>query len=119
MIKINIEEPASYMNLRALEEIVKDEWELKNISISYNPSKGLPEKGDYEKYPFKAVLVTEDKQEFVIIRIWSLTVGYGGSGPHDTASILEFFGMPYIEEDIYTKRREDRNGNISLNYIVH
>ena len=114
MIRINIDEPASYMNLKALEEIWRESWKLRFISIDYNCRKGLPDKDDIENYPFKAILFAGD--DIIVIRIWSLTVGYSGGGPHDTASVLNFFGVRYNEEDIYTKRREGEDGYIRLNY---
>lgn len=115
MIKININEDASYDNLPVLKEILrKHDWDLKYVSMVYNLSKGLPNVDSPESWPFSAVFDGHGKE--VMIRIRTLTVGYGGTGPHDFASILHFLGIQYDEEEIFTKKCMDKDGYIRLHY---
>ena len=115
MIKINIQKAASYYNLQAFKEVYRPTWNLQSVTISYDCRNGLPDKNDVEHYPFKAVFRTEN-DEIIIVRIWCLTVGYGGAGPYDMAAILDFLGVSYSKEEIYTKRRIDDDGYIRLYY---
>ena len=98
MLKININEAASYDNLPVLKEILrKHDWRLKYISMIYSPSKGLPSSENPDEWPFLAVFDGGDKE--VQIHIYTLTLGYGGTGPHDFASILDYFGVAYDEDE--------------------
>ena len=117
MITINIKEDASYNNLPVLKEILRGrDWKLKEITILYNPARGLPQEECPDKWPFKATFDANDEK--LVIRVHSLTVGYRGTGPHDFASILDFFGIKYNEDHIYTKRLMDYDGYIRLCYQV-
>ena len=116
MINIFIQETTTYSNLSALKEILRDRnWELKDVSILYNPARGLPNPSHTDKWPFKANFNINGKE--VSIRIFTLTVGYDGTGPHDLASILDFLGVNYTDEEIYTKSQMDYDGYIRLHYL--
>ena len=115
MINISIKEKASNQNLPTLRGILDGRnWNLKKVSITYNPSRGLPNPFLVDKWPFKAIFEIDGKE--VVIWIYSLTVGYGGSGPHDLASILDFLGVAYTDEEVFTTRHMDYDGYIRLNY---
>ena len=115
MINILVRESASYQNLTTLKEILRGRnWKLKNVSIIYSPGRGLPDPSFIDKWPFKAIFDIDGQE--VAICFYALTVGYGGTGPHDLASILDFLGVSYIEEDIYTKRQMDYDVYIRLQY---
>ena len=115
MITIQINSSASYDNLPVLKEMLQESnWKLKSISMVYNPAKGLPSMDAPEQWPFLATFDSSGRE--VLIRIYTLTVGYSGTGPHDFASILDFFGIQYEEDDIYTKRLIDNDGYIRLHY---
>lgn len=116
MIKITINEATSYANLPALKELCrKHNWKLKELNMTYNPSKGLPLNEDVDHWPFKAIF--EENDLLYEVSIFTLTVGYSGTGPDDFASILDFLEVPYEEDDIYTKRLRDADGFIRLHYI--
>ena len=115
MISIDINKAASYQNLDILKRLFrKDKWMSVEIQMDYNAQEGLPSEENAKHWPFKAWVV-EDGETYAI-RIYSLTVGYGGTGPHDFASILDFFDLPYEEDDIFTKRRMSEDGFIHLKY---
>lgn len=115
MIKILIQEDASYNNLDTLKEILRGRnWKLKDVTILYNPARGLPNPYHINKWPFNANFDIDDKK--VAVYIYYLTVGYGGTGPHDLASILDFLGVSYTDEEIFTKRKMDYDGYIRLKY---
>ena len=117
MINILVRESASYNNLPTLKEILRGRnWKLKNVSIIYSPGRGLPDPSFIDKWPFKAIFDIDGQE--VAICFYALTVGYGGTGPHDLASILDFLGVSYIEEDIYTKHQMDYDGYIRLKYTM-
>lgn len=116
MIKIDINKSASYDNLPVLKKIFRGvKFRSVAVVMNYNCYNGLPREEDVEKWPFKATLI-DDEGETYEVRILSLTAGYGGTGPHDFASILEFFGVPYWGEDIFTKAKMKPNGEIHLEF---
>lgn len=115
MIKIDIMEDASYYNLEALKRVWKDSWVLKSVDIKYD-TKGFPEEEKPETWPFKATFMEE--QDEIVVRIFSLSVGYCGTGPYDLIAILDWLNVKYHENDIITKRRMDNDGWIRLNYSM-
>ncbi len=112
MIKIDIMEVASYNNLDALKKVWKGSWVLKHVAIKYNTG-GFPNE-DPETWPFKATFA-EGRDE-IVVRIYSLAVGYGGTGPRNLIEILDWLNVKYHEDDIITKKRMDNDGWIRLNY---
>jgi hypothetical protein len=94
---------------------MKDSWVLKEVRMDYNTRK-LPDWNNIETYP--VTLVFDDNGCKFEIKIISLSVGYGGSGPTDFAEMLNFFGISYDESDIFTKRRMGDDGWIRLRYTV-
>lgn len=116
MIEIFIDNASSYQNLRTLKELLGGEkWKTVQIEMTYNPEKGLPIKEEKENWPFKANLVSE-VGECYCIHIYTLTVGYNGSGPHDFADILDYFRIEYYHGHIFTKIMQDTDGYIRLHY---
>lgn len=113
MIAINCS--SSDQNIKVLQEIIRKEWILKEVTMCYNPSIGLPVDCSPNDYPFKAVFGTAKGE--IVVAIYTLTVGYGGSGPFDFARILDFLEVQYDENDIFSKRREDIDGYIRLKYL--
>lgn len=113
MIKIDINEAGSYYNLEALKKVWHESWKLQNVEVNWN-TKELPDDRKPETWPFKAIF--SDGRDEIIVRIFSLSVGYGGTGPHDLASILEWLGVRYYEDDIFTKRAIGNDGWIRLGY---
>jgi len=109
----------SYENLDVLKLIYQPSWRIKEVTIDYNCSKGLP---DYDSlsdnWPFKAIFEDENG-ETGEIRIFSLTAGYSGTGPHDLASILDFLKIDYNQNDIFTKSKQSPDGYIHLKYTAN
>ena len=117
MTEIYINNHSSDENLTTLKELFRDKkWTSVEIEMIYNPEKGLTWEEDKENWPFYARLVDVDGKIYVV-RIYTLTVGYGGSGPHDFASILDFFHIRYYPNEVFTKLRMDENGFIHLKYM--
>lgn len=115
MVSINIKKAVSSDNLKELESLFRGKtWKSVQIKMDYNLQKGLPDEEQVEAWPFKALLVDED--EMYEVRIYSLTVGYGGTGPHDFKAILDFFQVPYGENAIFTDAKMGPDGFIRLRY---
>ena len=115
MVTIEIDKDASYENLPVLKMILQDrKWKLKRVSFIYSPSLGLPNKVIPGRWPFEAYF--DMSGEEIRVKIYSLTAGYPGTGPHDLLSILDFLGVKYSKEDILTKRKMDCNGVIRLEF---
>ncbi len=114
-MEIIIKENVSYKNLPILKKIHRDDWTLKEVNITYSPSKGLPSENDTDKYPVK--IFFEDKEgEIIVVKIFTLTAGYSGSGPSDLAELLDWLKVKYQEDEIFTKKCVGEDGYIRLNY---
>lgn len=116
MTIIEIKENCSYTNLNRLKDVYNPSWRLTKVTIDYNVNKGLPRDDcNSSEYPFKAFFETLGGNT-IELRIYCLTVGYPGEGPHDTAEILDFLQVPYDKDYILTKNNMDENGNIHIEY---
>ncbi len=113
MIRIDILEWESYNNLDALKKVWHDSWELQSIEIDCD-MQNFPDDRNPETWPVKAYFT--DERDEIIVRIYSLAVGYGGTAPHDLISILKWLGVRYSEKDILTKRLMGDNGRIHIRY---
>ena len=116
MIKIDIMEGASYNNLDALKKVWHHSWKLQKVEINWNLRYDTVDAKNSETWPFKALF--SEGQDEIVVRIYSLTAGYGGSGPHDLMSILNWLGVKYYEKDILTERMLEEDGWIHLVYVV-
>lgn len=116
MVTILIYNPGSYQNLSSLKSIIKDTWQLKEVRFQYNVNWGLPSEHNPDNWPFIAIF--DDGKTKIKIHIYSLTAGYAGTGPHDLAEILDFLGVRYNPNDIFTKNKEESNGFIRLHYVL-
>lgn len=103
----------SYEVLSDLRKIMKDSWILQEVRMDYD-TRNLPEECIIDSYP--VTLIFEEFEKKFAVKILSLSVGYGGSGPHDFSKLLEFFDIQYNEEDIFTKRSMEKDGHIRLVY---
>lgn len=106
---------ASYDVLPELRKILKETWKLKEIRMDYNTRK-LPDDWNIDSYPV-TIVFTESGEEFEV-KILSLTVGYGSEGPTDFARLLDYFSVKYNDEDIFTKKKMDKEGYIRLKYTI-
>lgn len=104
----------SYDVLSDLRKMMKDSWSLKEVRMDYN-TRMLPEDWNIDSYP--VTLIFEEFERKFAVKILSLSVGYGGSGPADFAALLDYFDIPYNEADIYTKKCMEADYHIRLNYV--
>ena len=118
MREFTIHNATSYSNLPEIKSRLELEpMTLREIIVRYNPSKGLPPEEEIDQWPVKMIFL-DSQGKFVIFRIWSLNVGYRGTGPSDFEELLKFFNIKYDPDDIYTKQRADDTGYIYLQYNV-
>lgn len=115
MMEININEAGSYYNLPALKKVWNESWKVEEISIEFDTN-SFPNEKQPDTWPFKAIL--SDDNDKIIIRIFSLSVGYAGTGPHDLANILDWLKVKYNEDEIFTKIKMGEDGWIRLKYHV-
>ena len=118
MVSIDIKEPASYQNVEVIRKLFrKKHYNSVEISMNYGVNIGLPMEDDVENWPFYARIV--DGNDTYVVRIYSLTLGYQGTGPKNFAEILDHFGIEYDEEDIFTKKSMNPYGFIILRYNMY
>lgn len=113
MVRIDIKEGASYNNLDTLKKFWHDSWILQRVEIGWNTHR-LPDDRNPETWPLKATFL--DGRDEIIVRIYSLAVGYEGTGPHDLITILRWLGVRCSEQDILTKRLMGADGWIHIRY---
>lgn len=104
----------SHRILPILKKYYRDDWQLKEVRMEYNPTEGLPKTYSYEDFPCK--ILFDQGGESVEVRIFSLTVGQICDSSHAFANLLDFLGVKYNKEDIYTKKRMESDGCIRLKY---
>lgn len=116
MKEITIFNTLSSKNLPELKQyLAAGTLKLREVSIRYNPDKGLPDEKEIDSWPVKLIFLDE-KGKFVIIRIWSLTAGYGGSGPTDLEEMLNYLKVKHNPRDIFSRDKLDSDGYITLHY---
>ena len=116
MVVIAINKASSYENLNLVKEYIRDTWKLEKVTMLYKPSAGLPDEENFNDYPCSLFYKDINTGEDIIIKIYSLNCGYGGEGPNDFISLLDYLNIKYDEEDILTKRKMDSSGWIYLIY---
>ena len=101
MIHFNIFNSCSSDNLPELKELLEPYpgYALQEVKIEYNPSNGLPDQGKNWLWPFKAYFRSPIGTT-LLVRIFSLTAGYHGSGPADLIQILRYLNVDFDESDI-------------------
>ncbi len=89
-------------------------FEARSARIHYSLSRGLPSIEDTDKYPL--ILSGTINNSDMSIYVYSVTAGYGGTGPHAMVDILRFAGFKFDENDILTNRRANYEKEIILSY---
>lgn len=114
MSKIIIEATTSYLAEDATIALLKGGFVAQTARISYNLSRGLPLIEKVDEYP----LVLEGRMGIYSanIHVYSVTAGYGGSGPHAMAKILKTAGFQFNEDDILSSAKVGINDQIDLVY---
>lgn len=113
-IVIAVNKAVSYENLNVVKYFIRDSWELQKVTMLYKPSFGLPDEESINDYPCSIFFKDKKTGEDIIMRIYSFTCGYGGEGPNDFISLLDYLRIKYEEDDIITKRKMDSSGWIYL-----
>lgn len=114
MSKIIIEATTSYLAEDSVNALLKGGFIAQNAQVSYNLSRGLPNLEEINLYPL--VLEGHLNRLPVKVYVFSVTAGYGGTGPHAMVDILNSAGFQFDSDDILTDRCADSNRQINLNY---
>ena len=114
MSKIIIEATTSYLAEDSVKALLKGGFVAKSARISYNINRGLPHPEDINLYPL--VLEGLLNRSPVKVYVFSVTAGYGGTGPHAMVDILKAAGFQFNSDDILTDRSADSNRQINLKY---
>ena len=112
---IEIDEAYSYNNLASFCRVLEPQWELREILINFNVSEGIPFSHVPSVYwPFRAIFTDGEYEVHVHIR--NLSVGIPSWPTDDLCNILEFLGISYKKEDLYTNKLQQKDGYIRLLY---
>lgn len=114
METIALKTSTSYNVLPKLRKIMNDSWILKKVMVDYDTI-SLPDERNIKSYP--VTLIFEESGREFAVKILSLSVGYGGSGPSNFSKLLEYFGISYCEDDIFTKKCKGKDNYIRLTYV--
>ena len=114
MSKIIIEAHASWIATDATLALLKGGFVANTARISYNINHGLPFSEDIDKYPL--ILEGTLARMPITIHVFSVTAGYGGTGPQAMVEILKAAGFQFDEDDILTNRCANSSSQISLTY---
>lgn len=114
MSKIIIEAATSFLAEDATIALLKGGFVAQTARISYNLSRGLPRIESPDEYP----LILEGRMGIYSanIHVYSVTAGYGGSGPHCMVKILKAAGFQFDEADILSSTNVGYNDQIDLVY---
>lgn len=114
MSRMVIDSPTSDSAKEVVIDILKGGFEAHSARIHYSISRGLPRIEDTDKYPL--ILSGTIKNSDMSIHVYSVTAGYGGTGPHAMVDILKFAGFKFDENDILTNRRANYENEVILSY---
>lgn len=114
MTTLALRTAASYDVLPALRRMIKDNWVLKEVRMDYN-TRRLPDWDNVETYP--VTLTFEENGKCFDVKVVALSVGYGGAGPTNFSEVLDYFGITYDEDEIFTKTKMGEDGWIRLRYV--
>ena len=98
------------MNFTKMKEQLKDqEFATKQVEIHYHPTCSIPNIS-----PFEAVVQVSGRE--IRFKVPCICVGFDGPGPREVAKVLDFLGVKYSREDIFTDVQRDDSGFIHLAY---
>ena len=115
MSKIIINVSTTYQAETATKALLTGGFVVKTAQISYNLQKGIPLSEEIDNYP----LILEGRLAGVSTSVYvnSVTVGYGGTGPHTLVDILKAAGFEFNENDILTPKLANSDGLIQFELI--
>ena len=107
-----IRSSTSYRASDATIALIKDGFKVTRATIDYNLKKGLPPIQMEDSYP----LILEGKYGGFPskIKVWAVTAGYGGTGPHDLLKILNAAGFEISDTSPFLTNLWARNNRISI-----
>lgn len=114
MSRIVVEASTSDAAVTTILGMLRCGFEANTARISYNLKKGLPAPEDTDMYPL--ILEGTLKGSSLTIPVYSVSAGYGGTGPHAMVEILNAAGFKFEDSDILTQARADFNDQIDLVY---
>ena len=114
MSRIIVEATSSDVAKKTVLNILNCGFVANTARISYSLSKGLPQTEDTDDYPL--ILEGELGKSYVDLHVYSVTAGYGGTGPHAMVDILNAAGFEFNESDILTPNCANSNNQINLLY---
>ena len=114
MSKIIIEAHSSWIATEAALALLQGGFVATTARISYNINHGLPLAKETDNYPL--ILEGTLARMPITMHVYSVTAGYGGTGPHAMVEILKAAGFKFDEDDILTNRCADSSLQISLTY---
>ena len=115
MSKIIIEADSTYVAEDSTIALLNGGFVARNARITSNLKKGLPSREQHEEYPL--ILEGHMKNLPMRVYVYSVTAGYGGTGPNTLVRILRAAKFKFAEKDILTDRLADKFGQIELELV--
>ena len=102
---MNIITATSYMARDiAISVIRSGHFNPEGYTIKYNLGKGLPNPDDIKEEDYPLIISGRYDGFPFELRVFCLTAGYGGTGPHDMLKVLRTGGFPVDEDAILTPK---------------
>ena len=95
--------------------LLKGGFVAQKAVIHYNLQIGLPFVEEEDFYPLTLFGVV-NKWFPISVKVYSVTAGYGGTGPNCLVKILKEAGFEFDPNDILTKQYVQKDGWIHLEY---
>ena len=102
---MNIITATSYMARDiAISVIRSGHFNPEGYTIKYNLGKGLPNPDDIKEEDYPLIISGRYDGFPFELRVFCLTAGYGGTGPHDMLKVIRTGGFPVDEDAILTPK---------------
>ena len=114
MSKIIIDADSTYTAEDSVKALLNGGFVAQSARVSYDLSHGLPNPKNTDRYPL--ILEGHLNRFPVKVYVFSVTAGYGGTGPHAMVNIMNSAGFHFDPDDILTDRCANHLRQIILNY---
>ena len=102
---MNIITATSYMARDiAISVLRSGHFNPEGYTIKYNLGKGLPTPDDIKEEDYPLIISGRYDGFPFELRVFCLTAGYGGTGPHDMLKVIRTGGFPVDEDAILTPK---------------
>lgn len=102
---MNIITATSYMARGiAISVLRSGHFNPEGYTIKYNLGKGLPNPDDIKEEDYPLIISGRYDGFPFELRVFCLTAGYGGTGPHDMLKVIRTGGFPVDEDAILTPK---------------